>query len=125
MARKRDDRGRIEPEGPFHNPFGDLKARLPNLPQGQTPAVASEPAPTAPGRAVVRYERKGRGGREVTVVEQLALDAVELSAWLKELKKTLGCGGVVEGDALVFQGDQRDRLEPLLRKRGVTRISVG
>lgn len=125
MSRKRDDRSRNDPDGPFHNPFGDLKARLPDLPPGETPASASASIPAAPARAVVRYERKGRGGREVTVVEQLALGADELSVWLKELKKTLGCGGVIEGDTLVFQGDQRDRLQPLLVKRGVGRISVG
>lgn len=125
MARKRDDRSRDDLPGPFNNPFAALKDRLTDLPEGpSTPAPVEVPA-GAPSRAVVRYERKGRGGREVTVVEQLGLDEESLKAWLKDLKRTLGCGGAVEGDTLVFQGDQRERLEPLLRARGINRVSVG
>jgi len=39
------------------------------------------------------------------VVEQLGLRAAELEAWLKALKGQLGCGGTVEADTLVLQGD--------------------
>jgi translation initiation factor 1 len=70
-------------------------------------------------------ERKGHGGKEVTVVEQLGLSARELEKWLKELKQSLGCGGAVDGDALVLQGDQRERIQAVLTKKGVRRISVG
>lgn len=125
MGRKRDDRSRDDVPGPFNNPFAALKDRRAELPEGPTTPAPVYAPPSVPSRAVVRYERKGRGGREATVVEQLGLDAKTLSAWLKELKRTLGCGGAVEGDTLVFQGDQRERLEPLLRERGVARVSVG
>ena len=37
----------------------------------------------------------------------------------------LGCGGVVEGDWIVLQGDHRDRLPALLEKRGVRRVVKG
>ena len=126
MGRKRDDRSRDEPAGPFNNPFGALKGRLGDLPEGPAPAPERGPAKASgPARAVIRYERKGRGGREVTLVEQLGLDAPTLATWLKALKGALGCGGAVEGDALVFQGDQRDRLPKALEARGVRKISVG
>src|SRR5690606_21437648 len=57
---------------PFHNPFaalGHLRGDGP-LPEAAAPA----PSPEAPGtavarRAVVRIERAGRGGKEVTVVD--------------------------------------------------------
>jgi translation initiation factor 1 len=75
-------------------------------------------------RAVVRLERAGRGGKEVTVVEHLNLAGLELDRWLKALKTGLGCGGTVEGDAIVLQGDQRKRLPPLLTKRGVRKVTV-
>jgi translation initiation factor 1 len=74
---------------------------------------------------VVRMERKGRGGKEATVVEQLGLPARELERWLKELKAALGCGGGIEEGNLVLQGDQRERLRAILERRGVRRISVG
>jgi translation initiation factor 1 len=108
---------------PFHNPFAALRDKLPDLPQGPAPR-APEP-PKGPARAVVRMERKGRGGKEVTVVEQLALKARELEEWLKALKNALGCGGVIEGDTLVLQGDQRKRLPALLQERGVRKVISG
>lgn len=107
---------------PFNNPFGSLKARLPDLPRGR---AAGAPEPKGPARAVVRLERKGRGGKEVTVVEQLGLAASALAEWLQALKSGLGCGGSVEGDAIVLQGDQRKRLPRLLEQRGVRRVIVG
>lgn len=72
---------------------------------------------------MIRLERKGRAGKEVTVVEQLELPAQELARWHQELKRLLGCGGVIEGNALVFQGDQRQRLKDALLARGVRRIA--
>ena len=112
-----------EEKKPFHNPFGALRDKLGDLPQG--PAPHEPPPPKGPARAVVRMERKGRSGKEVTVVEQLALPARELEAWLKELKGALGCGGAVEGATLVLQGDQRKRLPALLAARGVRKVTVG
>jgi translation initiation factor 1 len=120
---------------PFNNPFAVLAERRAELPPGdaaKTPAATSPIATTAtpkaelrgPARAVVRLERKGRRGKEVTVVEHLGLPATELEVWLKALKAGLGCGGVVEGDALALQGDQRTRVEALLVSRGVRKITI-
>ena len=111
---------------PFHNPFAALAGKREELPAGPAPAPAREPKEAkGPARAVVRMERKGRGGKEVTVVEQLGLPAAELDKWLKALKGGLGCGGTVEEDTLVLQGDQRERLPALLEARGVRRVTVG
>ena len=108
---------------PFHNPFGALRDKLGDLPQG--PEVRPKPEAKGPARAVVRMGRKGRGGKEVTVVEQLGLKPKELDAWLKDLKGALGCGGASEGGSLVLQGDQRKRLPALLKSRGVRNVTVG
>jgi translation initiation factor 1 len=77
-----------------------------------------------PAWAVVRLERKGRGGKEATLVEKLGLTPAELATWCKDLKQALGCGGVVEGDTLVLQGDLRSRLPTALTKRGVRKVTV-
>ncbi len=117
------------PEGtpaPFHNPFAALAGKRSELPPGEKPAPAQSLSPKpGPARAVVRMERKGRAGKEATLVEQLGLSERELERWLKELKGSLGCGGAVEDGALLLQGDQRERLKPLLEKRGVRKISIG
>jgi translation initiation factor 1 len=70
-------------------------------------------------------ERAGRGGRTVTVVEKLDLPPRQLEDWLGELKRALGCGGAVEGGALVLQGDIRERIARLLEARGVKKVTVG
>ncbi|QRK09434.1 translation initiation factor [Archangium violaceum] len=113
------------PAGPFNNPFASLGLKREALPEGPPPAPVRAEEPKGPARAVVRMERKGRGGKEVTVVEQLGLPEVEREKWLKALKGALGCGGAVEGDTLVLQGDQRERLPSLLEARGVRRVTVG
>ena len=83
---------------------------------------AKEPEPATPARAVLRLERKGRGGKTVTLIQKLDLDPSALQAWARELRKGLGVGVKAEGDALVVQGDQRDRLQGWLEERGVTKI---
>jgi translation initiation factor 1 len=117
----------VDDKKPFHNPFAGLKDKLADLPRGPEPRDPERKpeAPKGPARAVVRMERKGRRGKEVTVVEQLGLPDAALREWLKALKGSLGCGGTVEGDALVLQGDHRDRVRALLEERGVRRVTVG
>ena len=113
------------PAAPFHNPFAALGLKRDALPPGPAPAPVKDEPARGPARAVVRMERKGRGGKEVTVVEQLGMPEAEREKWLKALKGALGCGGVVEEDTLVLQGDQRERLPALLEARGVRRVTVG
>ena len=114
---------------PFHNPFGALGGLRDALPQGPTPAqqLSKEERAKAkvPPKAVVRMERKGRAGKEVTVIEQLDLPVQQREAWLTELKSSMGCGGTIEGTALVLQGDQRERAAKWLTKRGVKQVSIG
>ena len=116
-----------------NNPFGALKKlrdAMPDAPTTPEPVKAA-PAPSlkaserAIPRAVVRMERSGRGGKEVTVIEHMALSPKERETWLKALKAGLGCGGVIEGERLVLQGDQRNRLPKLLEARGVKKVTIG
>ena len=107
-------------------PRAEAPAR-PATPQQRPPArhqTAAAAHGSGPARAGVRYERKGRGGKEVTLVEKLGLAADELESWCRELKRALGCGGHVEGGAIALAGDQRGRLSALLEGRGVRRVSV-
>jgi|GEM_PF-292894 len=98
-----------------------------------TKPKARKPAPTtvaaAPGggtgllkgKAVVRQERKGRGGKTVTVVDGAALRAVDdIEALAKRMRKGLGAGAKVEGQSIVVQGDQRKAAGAWLAKNGAT-----
>ena len=117
---------------PFRNPFGAL-ASLGRAPADGVekiekpdakPAHPERSVPSVP-RAVVRLERSGRKGKEVTVIDHLDLTATERDAWLQSLKSALGCGGTIEATSLVLQGDHRKRLPALLSKRGVQKVTVG
>jgi translation initiation factor 1 len=108
-----------------NSPFAKLEGLRDQLPAGPQKAAPVEAAPRGPARAVVRYERKHRGGKEVTVVDKLGLGGDDLARWCRELKQALGCGGSVEADTIVLQGDQRSRLPDLLSARGVTKVTVG
>ena len=107
------------------SPFAQLEALRDKLPEGPRPGAPAPAAPKGPARAVVRMERKQRGGKEVTVIEKLALPPAELARWCKELKQALGCGGSVDGDMIILQGDLRSRLETVLVARGVVRVTIG
>ncbi|MGB8930913.1 MAG: translation initiation factor [Anaeromyxobacteraceae bacterium] len=118
------------PAAPFNSPFAklaELKAGVPPAPPQpaappKAPAAKSPKPP--PARAVVRIERKGRGGKEATVIEKLALPPKELASWADTLKRSLGCGGTVEDDAIVVQGDQRERVRKWLEAKGVGKVTV-
>jgi translation initiation factor 1 len=126
MGKKRPDGPPTAPARPFHDPFAKLRERLPAgwEPPAAERAAAPEPPAAAPARAVVRIERKGRGGKEATVVEKLGLPAAVLARWLADARRALGCGGAVEDGALVLQGDQRERVARWLEERGVARVTV-
>ncbi|HUS65372.1 MAG TPA: translation initiation factor [Kofleriaceae bacterium] len=118
-----------KPPAPPASPFARLAGLREQLPSAPAPtatpaAPTTPPAPRGPARAVVRYERKGRRGKEVTLVEKLALGDAELDAWCRDLKRALGCGGSVEAGAILLAGDQRTRLAPLLEARGVRKITI-
>jgi translation initiation factor 1 len=115
----------MDDERPFHNPFGalaHLRGDAPPAPDPAPPAATAQPTARV-ARAVVRMERRGRGGKTVTVIEQLDLRAPVLDDWLKDLKGQLGCGGVIEDGAIVLQGDHRKRLPALLSARGVKNVT--
>ena len=52
-------------------------------------------------------------------------EEIEFERWCRELKQTLGCGGVVDGDTIVLQGDLRSRMTPVLEARGVGKVTLG
>jgi translation initiation factor 1 len=73
-----------------------------------------------PGRIVarLRMERKGRGGKVVTLVDGLPHNAVLLKDLCQELKRACGTGGTVFEGGVELQGDLRERVRESLQKRG-------
>jgi len=79
--------------------------------------VADAPVPS---RIVAkrRMEKKGRGGKTVTVVDGLPRNAPFLRNLSQELKRECGTGGAVGDGAVELQGDLRERVRMVLTKKG-------
>ena len=75
---------------------------------------------TVPARIVakLRIEKKGRGGKTVTVVFNLPRNDAFLKSLCQELKRTCGTGGAVADDTIELQGDLRDRVRDALQQKG-------
>ena len=70
--------------------------------------------------AKLRMEKKGRGGKTVTVVYDLPRNAALLKDLAGELKRACGTGGAVVDGGVEIQGDLRDRVREVLVKKGWT-----
>ena len=80
---------------------------------------ASEPVPSRIV-AKLRLEKKGRGGKMVTVIDGLPRNEAFLKALAQELKRTCGTGGTVGDGGIELHGDLRDRLRDVLAQKGFT-----
>jgi len=81
-------------------------------------AQRAKPSPAGDGVARVTRERQGRGGKTVTVVRGLPLDAEALAMLGKRLRTACGTGGTVKDGVLEVQGDHADRVLALLLAEG-------
>lgn len=82
--------------------------------------------PTSDSIIRISREKKGRGGKEVSIISGFNLDASELKAMSKKLKQLCGTGGTVKDGVIEIQGDHRDKLADFIRKAGhETKLSGG
>lgn len=56
-------------------------------------------------KVIVKLDRKGRGGKSVTLIEGLQMAPKEKETLLKQLKSRLGTGGALKDGVLEIQGD--------------------
>lgn len=88
------------------------------------PKSAPEPGVVLPNTwvAVFRIEKNGRGGKTVTVIDQLPKHETFLRDLCKELKSKCGSGGTFElsasGGVIEIQGDKRAAIQTIFEKKG-------
>jgi translation initiation factor 1 len=87
-------------------------------PVAQCTCKAAAPVPAGDGVVRVQREVKGRGGKAVTLVRGLPLDATALAALGKQLKAACGSGGTVKDGVVEVQGDHVERVMALLAAQG-------
>ncbi|WP_417335691.1 translation initiation factor [Halobacteriovorax marinus] len=68
----------------------------------------------------MRIEKKGRGGKAVTVFYEFPHNPPFFKRLMKELKNYCATGGSFKDDTFEIQGDQREKLKPYLEEKGFT-----
>lgn len=74
---------------------------------------------------VCKFEKKGRNGKPVTLIEGFEGSEDELKAISKKIKTTLGIGGSEKDGIIVIQGDNRDKIMTILKDMGYKTKRVG
>ena len=65
----------------------------------------AQATPKTDGVVRVSLQTKGRGGKSVTIVTGLPLDALAIAALAKQLRNACGSGGTVKDGVVEVQGD--------------------
>lgn len=74
---------------------------------------------------ICKYEKKGRNGKPVTLVEGFEGSEEELKKISKKIKTTLGIGGSEKDGVIIIQGDNRDKIMNILQEMGYKTKRVG
>jgi translation initiation factor 1 len=82
--------------------------------------AAEEPATIEPSKQnlIVSIDRKGRGGKQVTLVTGFVGTGDDLAELGRTLKVKCGVGGSAKDGEITVQGDFRDRIVALLKDMG-------
>lgn len=92
-----------------------------DLPAGEdsnSPETQETPEARKLPRIVVSYERKGRGGKQATILSGFDCSDSELEEIASTLKKRLACGGSARGGEILLQGDRRESVRTVLQGLG-------
>ena len=84
----------------------------------QRTTPATELTPKTQQLVRVQPTRGGKGGKTVTMIRGLELDAAGFKALLKKLKTRIGSGGTAKDGVIELQGDQVELALDLLTKEG-------
>lgn len=103
----------------------DWKSRLgmvystdPNFQFEQEEVFQEETLAPKDQRLVVAIDKKGRGGKQVTVVNGFVGKEEDLQELGKTLKTKCGVGGSVKEGVILVQGDQREKITSFLTALG-------
>jgi translation initiation factor 1 len=99
------DSGRICPD--CRHPQADCRCK-----------ALAKAVPAGNGQVRVSRDSKGRGGKTVTVVRGLPLDADALAALGKRLRAACGSGGTAKDGVLEVQGDHAEKVLAWLQAEG-------
>jgi len=103
----------------------DWKSRLgmvystnPNFKYEEEEILEEETLQPRDQKLIVALEKKGRGGKQVTVVDGFVGKNDDLESLGKTLKTKCGVGGAVKDGQILIQGDQREKITNILTTLG-------
>lgn len=70
----------------------------------------------------VHLEKKGRGGKAVSIIKGIQMTNTMMKDIEKKLKSHCGVGGTQKNGEILIQGDHRDKIIALLTKMGAKDI---
>jgi len=121
--------------GGFGGTLGDLLRARGLAPTGPAAPEPSPPPAADPGAdlgaslatcsARITHSRRERGGKTVTLIDGLGGLGPALPDLLRDLRRALGCGGTLEAEQVVLQGDVRERARDFLVERGARAVRIG
>lgn len=72
-----------------------------------------------------KFEKKGRNGKPVTLIEGFEGSDEDLKEISKKIKTKLGIGGSEKDGVIIIQGDNRDKIMEILKDMGYKTKRVG
>ncbi|MDR2206202.1 MAG: translation initiation factor [Flavobacteriaceae bacterium] len=105
----------------------DLRDQLKNLfpDHKEQDFEISEKKPTQKNPLVCKYEKKGRNGKPVTIIEGFEGSGEDLKKIAKKIKTALGIGGSEKDGTIIIQGNNRDKIMEILKNLGYKTKRVG
>ena len=97
-------RGSLEPDSEQHEEISDAEPETSSSVQTQA--------------LTIFYERKGRGGKQATIITGFTIPDDALQELASQMKRTLGTGGSARAGEILIQGDRRDAVRSFLRQKG-------
>ncbi len=70
----------------------------------------------------IHLEKKGRGGKSVSIITGLSCNDATLSDIGKDIRKKCGVGGSVKNGEIIIQGNHREKIKSILQDLGYRNI---
>ena len=86
--------------------------------QCDQPGASSQPTKKSDGIVRVMRDRKGRGGKTVTVITGVPANGDAIATLAQQLKKLCGSGGTIKDGNIEIQGDHCDKVQVKLMGMG-------
>ncbi|WP_218080618.1 translation initiation factor [Anthocerotibacter panamensis] len=98
--------------------YQEFGPRCPDCGQADCVCVRTIALPPTEQTIRLTVERKGRGGKTVTILTGFVHTASQLQRLAQQLKAHCGAGGTAQEQTIEVQGEHRERLALFLNKLG-------